>query len=434
MNISLSCRAAHGGRPSPSHPGLSFDFLARRFMAGAAAGPVQRSADAGAFLAFTSAAKFTRGETGRLVQSSANMPAYEWTANGAPMGLRIEGAATNICLHSQDWSAAAYPPHGLKAFGSGSVVNAAAAPDGTMSADLLTVDTSNATHGVLQFLNMSAPGIWTWSVFAKLPGTGVIQGLELSAYFWGQATYHAAFFDLAAGTVASVTAGSSARVDTYADGWRRCEFSIVTSIAQDCQFIANLSDTGSRNFFAGDGASGLLLWGAQVERNAASSYIPTGASAVVRAADTVQRNPAAGEMQTSQGSLAAGMTFAGVLGDGNGVCERGGINGQMLYQQSGLRFGTFDSSGQVTTPDAGMNRFEPFRAALSWGGGAGNRFIAGNRGGVVQQASGPHGGDFAGTLRLGTTQNGALPLNGWLRSLDVWPERLPDSVLTQWIS
>jgi hypothetical protein len=428
MNRALSLGLSSNARSLRAHPGFSFDFQARRFAVGAPGAAIQRSVNAADFLGFTTPAKWLRNQAGGLSRIEANLPAYDFGPGGVPRGIRLEGAATNIALHSQDVSNAQWQKNGLRAFGSGSTVDAGVAPDGSTTADLLTVDTGTSTHGALQFLSAGAADIWTWSVFAKRPPGTALKGLELAAYYWTQATYHSAFFDLEAGTTGSVTAGSSSRMEALADGWFRCEFSIVTTISQSMQLIANLSLNGTSNFFAGDGTSGLLLWGGQFERSAASSYIPTTNATVTRAGDSVVRTPGAGEAPQAQGSVIVEVELAGVLGSGNGVIERGGGNGQMLYQQSGVRFSSWDGTQISAAPDSPVSRFQPYRAGLSWGGGPANRFIASNIGGL-RAGSGTFANNFSGDIRLGSVNSGALPLNGWMRSVDWYPTRLSDAQL-----
>jgi hypothetical protein len=418
---------------TPPHDGFSFNFLNQRFVTKPIGGAPTIHAGAGSALTIVTPQKWLRNANGVLVSVAANQPPYEFGVGGGAKGIRLEAAATNVALHSQDVSNAQWQKSGLRAFGSGSTVDAGVAPDGSTTADLITVDTGTSTHGALQFLSANAADIWTWSVFAKRPPGTALKGLELAAYYWTQATYHSAFFDLEAGTAGSVTAGSSSRIEPLANGWFRCEFSVSTTISQSMQLIANASLNGSSNFFAGDGTSGLLLWGGQLERGAASSYIPTTTATVTRAGDSVVRTPGANEAPQAEGSVIVEVEMAGVLGAGNGLIERGGGNGQMLYQQGSVRVSSWDGTQISAAPDSAVSRFQPYRAGLSWGGGPANRFVASNIG-AVRTGSGSFANTFTGDIRLGTTNSGALPLNGWMRSVDWYPTRLSDAQLQSMVA
>ncbi|WP_432612509.1 phage head spike fiber domain-containing protein, partial [Azospirillum brasilense] len=143
--------------------------------------------------------------------------------------------------------------------------NVAVAPDGTMTADKLVESATTDQHLVGQSTGTVTIGqTWTLSIFARAAERGAI---ALTAF--GEAY---AVFNLLTGAV-TATGGFSCSITPYGDGWYRCAVTIPRTNTNGTWYCI-LWNLAGNNVYAGDGVSGVYLWGAKVERGAATGYVP----------------------------------------------------------------------------------------------------------------------------------------------------------------
>jgi hypothetical protein len=189
--------------------------------------------------------------------------------------LLLEPQRTNLCIRSQELSDAAWVKTRTTV-----TADAAIAPDGTTTADLLVEDTSNNTHIVQQTITLTAAS-HTMSVFVKASGRSWV------SLFNNSVANVVANFDVSTGTVGTVGAAATANIQAFGNGWWRCSMTF-TGVAGANALLVRLGTADATPSYLGDGASGALLWGAQVEAGAVpSSYIPTVAATVTRNADSL---------------------------------------------------------------------------------------------------------------------------------------------------
>lgn len=202
-------------------------------------------------------------------------------------GLLVEGQRTNLLRHSAELDNAIWAKTRLSV-----QQNVAQSPSGAMDADKLVPNTGVGLHAISQ--SVSNSGLISFSIFLKAGEYSVIR-LQII----GSGADARADFDAATGAVHLVvtTSGFSAPVTAsmtaVGNGWFRCNISgnILTGGARNFTVYPQ----GAGDFLsAGDGTSGLYIWGAQLEAGQfPTSYIPTTSAQVTRAADRPTLAPAA---------------------------------------------------------------------------------------------------------------------------------------------
>jgi len=190
----------------------------------------------------------------------------------APKGLLIEEQRTNLVTYSEQFDNAAWTKQTCVV-----VANALAAPDGTITGDKL-VSNSGVSGNLFRSTTLTASS-YTQTVYAK---AGEWSWLMLGATLVGNA---GVWFNLTTGVVGTVNAGFTGQISSVGNGWYRCSITFTATAVPWFSIIFQTNVDGS--FSSGDGTSGIYVWGAQLEAGAfATSYIPTVASQVTRAADS----------------------------------------------------------------------------------------------------------------------------------------------------
>ncbi len=221
---------------------------------------------------------------------------------GESLGLLIEEQRTNLLLRSEEFDNASW------AKGNGAITaNTVVSPDGTLSGDRLVSSASTAATFVQQSFTSTAQA-YVASFYVKSAGAQFVQLLWSGA----QSTNHANF-DLANGTVGTNTA-TAASITFVGNGWYRIAITSTLSAASGSLnlYAVPSSTSGRAASFAGDGWSGIYIWGAQLEAGAfPTSYIPTVASQVTRSADAASMTGAnfSSWYRADEGTLYADVVF-----------------------------------------------------------------------------------------------------------------------------
>jgi hypothetical protein len=360
----------------------------------------------------------------------------------AARGLLIEESRTNLLTYSEQFDNAAWTAQNSTA-----IANSAAAPDGTISAEKIVPNTDNTPKAVYNNTGLTlTASAYTWSIFAKSAGYNFASLIAVSPN--GGARYGITV-NLTNGTVTQTASSgtpssTSYAVTAYANGWYRISITMnasATASASYLVFSAASTGTPTRDStsldvtFTGDGTSGVLFWGAQLEAGSFStSYIKTEAATVTRSADVASVNTLSPWYNASAGTLFAEIGITNPIGAANQYAaefHNGTANNRIILYR-----GVGTNTTSVYIADAGVEQ-----ASITAGSA-----IAINS--VVKQALGFAANDIGLTsnasavstdtsatipavnkLNIGSSYGGGEQLNGHIRRIAYYSVRLTNAQL-----
>ena len=196
-------------------------------------------------------------------------------------GVLVEPAVTNLAFQSADIFDAAWYKNFITVS-----ADATTAPDGTSTADKVQEDNTNNEHYVVAnsaglILPNSVP--FCASCYAKAAERSII-------YFaMYDGTNHTTWFDLTgSGSVLTNASGSTSTITAIGGGWYRC--TVSRNPSGNTLFAIGITTTDNANTYTGTTGSGAYFWGAMAVSGTtvATSYVPTLAVSVTRAADSIK--------------------------------------------------------------------------------------------------------------------------------------------------
>lgn len=214
-------------------------------------------------------------------------PRFGRALPGRPRGIIVEPGRTNLLVWSQDQTNANWVKVRCSVLGS-----VAIAPDLTVTMNKVVEDSSASTdHYLQQSPSKAASAItYTYSVFLKAAERPSAYLVSYGSSFANRAEMTVS---LTAGTVTTAAAAfgsyasASGGIESVGNGiyWVWMTYTTDTHTAQSCRVGLH---NGSSGGYTGDGASGIYMWGAQLEAaDTASSYIPT-TGATTRGGDSLR--------------------------------------------------------------------------------------------------------------------------------------------------
>ena len=195
----------------------------------------------------------------------------------------VEGGATNILLRSEEIENAYYTK-----VASTVSANAVVSPNGSQNADILIPNTVSTIHHLQRSAITLNGSVAELVLYARPNGYNFIQFGFNATGGLGYATV-----DLTTGVSTQITSGPAAIVNSLVttrklpSGWVECRLSrfAASAAAEVNIFVLDQFSTAFAGVaFAGDGTSGVAIWGMQIAEGG-GSYIPTTTVSVTRAAD-----------------------------------------------------------------------------------------------------------------------------------------------------
>jgi len=262
---------------------------------------------------------FSRASTGTFVGSNgliqtatSGAPRFDHNpATGESLGLLVEEARTNLLLRSEEinniaWSASLVPTPSA---------NTTTAPDNTVTAETISVAVSGNNREVGQAFTSIAGTTYSFSFFVKAGTT------SWCYLIFSDRTAHSNgwYFNVtngAVGGVSGLSAGTnvtrvSSTILPAANGFWRCQ--VTLTVADSAIYYATVGVVAANNNAGAAAGNTIFVWGAQLEAGAfPTSYIPTVASTVTRAADVASITGANFSSWYNQG---AGTLFLDVKSD-----------------------------------------------------------------------------------------------------------------------
>jgi hypothetical protein len=281
-------------------------------------------------LSVTRATTATRVNSAGLVESIGNnVPRLDYS-NGTCPSLLVEPQRTNYINYSSSFDNAAWE----KQLGASVTANTTTAPDGTMSADTLTIAPNQYMY---QLQGLSSGTSYTISFYCKV-ASGTKQFNMVTYSPSGNINYSPTL--------------------TATTEWQRFEFTITANATASTSIYPVLVDSfASGSFF---------IWGAQVEVGSyATSYIPTTSASVTRNADVISKTGISSLIGQTEGTLfvdvyrpTSNSPFIFMLANSTGANAY--LNSLYLYQvdTSQLTFDVFVSGAlqaSIATSSSGLS-------------------------------------------------------------------------------
>jgi len=199
----------------------------------------------------------------------ANGQFTQGTGNTFTSWTLTQPSRTNIVQRSQEFDNAYWTKTDVTI-----IADSVTAPDGTMTADTLNEVAINNFHGLFR-ANILSTNTFAFSVYAKKKDRDYLFMILNNG-----ASDFLTIFNISDGTVASNAGGNTTFIEALPNGWYRCSISRpITDVGSDNIYFG-VSNSPTNPLYVGDVTKGIYLWGAQLETNLLTPYIPTTTTSV----------------------------------------------------------------------------------------------------------------------------------------------------------
>jgi hypothetical protein len=340
----------------------------------------------------------------------------------APLGFLIEEQRTNLLTYSAEFDNAAWTKSGTCSI----TANSTTSPDGTTTADTLTVAALGPNRIEANF-TPSISTTYTFSIFIK---AGDVNGVTVRLFFTGGVTVDTySDYIFSSNTFQNTVGVGIFSSILLQNGWRRLTIICASgnngvNVSVRVGGLVGTAQTGTTSY----------IWGAQCEVGAfATSYIATSTAAATRLADSASIT---GTNFSSWFNATEG-TFA-LVGDYSYIATL--TPGMLKAADSGS-----DNNRIFMAIETGTQRFVVLAAGTGVADISRSGVVAGT---VFKQAAAYKANDFASCINagaVGTDATGAVPTglvalylsrdnganypNGHIQRLSYYRTRLPNATL-----
>ena len=213
-------------------------------------------------------------------QSRLNYPLIDGVQKGCPHHI-LEPARTNLIQYSESFSNAYWINNGVTIS-----ANQIVSPSGSLTADLLTGVSGG--FGIVRFSTWTSTNKVA-SCFAKKGSSNLFKIANVSGGIGGVT------FNLENGNITNEDSGFEGEIENYGNGWFRC--TAIDTSARSGTFSLGVTAA----------SESVYIWGAQLESDYKTSYIPTNGESggVTRSAETATGAGNSTTFNDSEGVLMA---------------------------------------------------------------------------------------------------------------------------------
>jgi hypothetical protein len=362
----------------------------------------------------------------------------------AAKGLLVEEARTNLLTYSAEFDNAAW---GKSSAAVAVTANATTSPDGTVSADkIYEADTTNTSRNVIQAAStIASSATCTGSVYVKQAERTSCQVRITNGN--GTSSVVFANINLSNGTItgsgpAAGMVSGSASIVSARNGWYRVVLTGVFPADVTLAGVDLYCYNGTTTNYAGVVNSGFYVWGAQLEAGSfPTSYIPTTSASVTRSADSAvmtgtnfsdwyNANTSTFLAEYDIPNAVTGSAVSRVFAASDVSGET--VNGQFAFVSGPVgkicSSNSFSASANAGRLDAAETYTPGAVVKVACAYALNDRAMSVNAATPITSTSGALPVDVD-RLQIGAGLGGANSLNGHVRSIRFWPQRLPNATL-----
>jgi hypothetical protein len=345
------------------------------------------------------------------------------------LGLLVEESRTNLLLQSNEFNTTWTNSN------SSETATAGIAPDGTNTAWELrdTSDASAAAHSLTQSVPFTSGNAYTFTVWMKA-GTLNEGGIAIPSAAFGAVLINR--INLSTGAVISTSVNSTTVVTPFGNGWYR--IALTATATATASGSVQIRPMNGGTTYIGTGTGTVLIWGAQLEAASfPTSYIPTTTATVTRSADVASITGASFSSWYRQDE---GTVFVRAATFSPGTVLTHAISGGTFNESIYANFSGGNSFRGANVLDAGVAQatsISTFTGLIASDGvNDALAFQADNFGeslnGLATRTDNTGTIPTVDRLFIGSnwTGNGSF-LNGTIKRLTYWPQRLSNSTLQE---